>query len=67
MSTASEFYLARAAENARDADNAKLDNVRDRCRRSEEAWLLMADRVVRGEAMRDTLAAAKAGRDEIAG
>lgn len=67
MSTTSEFYLARADENKRDADNATLDNVRDRCRRSEAAWRLMHDRVIRGEAMRDTLAAAKAESQDVAG
>lgn len=66
MSTTSEYYLARANENARDAENAMLDNVRDRCRRSEAAWREMADRVVRGEEMRDTLAAEKAMRTEMA-
>ena len=67
MSTTSEYYLARADENARDAENATLDNVRDRCRRSEAAWRLMAERVVRGEAMRVTLAAEKADRAEVSG
>jgi hypothetical protein len=66
LSTTSEYYLARANENARDAESATLDNVRDRCRRSEAAWRLMADRVVRGEVMRDTLAAEKAERLEMA-
>ena len=66
MSTTSEYYLARANENARDAESTMLDNVRDRCRRSEAAWRLMADRVVRGEVMRDTLAAEKATRTEAA-
>ena len=66
MSTTSEYYLARADENARDAENTTLDNVRDRCRRSEAAWRLMADRVVRGEVMRDTIAAEKATRAEMA-
>lgn len=63
MSTASDFYLARAAESTRDAENATLDNVRDRCERSAEAWRSMADRIARGEAMRDTLAAEKAARE----
>jgi len=66
LSTTSEYYLARADENARDAENTTLDNVRDRCRRSEAAWRLMADRVVRGEVMRDTIAAEKATRAEMA-
>jgi hypothetical protein len=66
MSTNSDFYLARAAECARDAEASSLDNVRDRCRRSQAAWQEMADRVIRGEKMRDTLDAAKAVREEPA-
>lgn len=60
MSTTSQFYLTRAAECARDAERATLDNVRERCLRAEAAWLSMADRIARGERMRDTLAAEKA-------
>ena len=67
MSTTSEYYLSRADENRRDAESATLDNVRDRCRRSEAAWRIMADRVERGDVMRDTLAAEKAVRLETAG
>ena len=66
MSVSSDFYLARAAESAREADNAVLDNVRDRARRSEAAWRLMADRLIRSDVMRDTLAAEKAARVEAA-
>jgi len=62
MSVNSEYYLERAAECARDAEKATLDNVRERCRRSEEAWLSMARRLARGEVMRETLAAEKAAR-----
>ena len=62
MSVTSEYYMARAAESARDAEAATLDNVRDRCRRSEAAWLTMAGRIAQGEAMRDTLAVEKADR-----
>lgn len=63
MSATSDFYLARADESARDAASTSLDNVRDRCLRSEAAWRSMAERLMRGETMRDTLAAEKAGRD----
>ena len=66
MSVSSDFYLARAAESAKEAENAKLDNVRDRCRRSEAAWREMADRLIRNDEMRDTLAAEKALRTEAA-
>jgi hypothetical protein len=54
-----EVFLARAAEAREQASAATLDNVRDRCLRSEEAWMLMADRAARTEKMRATLLAAK--------
>ncbi len=65
MSVSSEFYLARAEECARDADAAVLDNVRDRCLRSEAAWRSMADRLIRSDTMRETLATEKAQRAAI--
>jgi hypothetical protein len=63
MSITSEFYLTRAAECARDASAATLDNVKERYQRSEAAWMAMADRLTRGEAMRETQLAEKAARD----
>ncbi|HEY0270284.1 MAG TPA: hypothetical protein VGC10_04760 [Sphingomonas sp.] len=65
MSTTSEFYMARADECAREAANATLANVRERAQRSEAAWRSMADRLIRGEEMRETLAAEKARRDMV--
>jgi hypothetical protein len=62
MSVTIDFYLARAAECARDADATMLDNVRERYQRSEAAWRAMADRLKRGEDMRDADLAAKAER-----
>lgn len=47
-----QFYLARAAQANADAEAATLDNVRDRCRRSEEAWNLLAERAARTEKLR---------------
>ena len=64
MSTTSDFYLARAEESARDAASTTLTNVRERAVRSEAAWRSMAERLQRGEVMRDTLAAAKAAAAE---
>jgi hypothetical protein len=55
-----ETYLARAAEARTQADEAMLDNVRDRCLRSEAAWAAMAARAERNEKMRATLIAQKA-------
>ena len=63
MSVTSDFYLARADECARDAANSQLVNVRERALRSEAAWRSMADRLLRGEVMRDSLAVAKAARE----
>lgn len=65
MSVTSEFYMTRAAECAREAEAATLDNVRDRARRSETAWLTMAHRLLRGEEMRDAAAAEKASRSDL--
>jgi hypothetical protein len=53
MSSQYDFYLARAAEARADADAAKLDNVRDRCLRSEAAWAAMADRAGRTDKARE--------------
>lgn len=58
-----EIYLTRAAESRDAAEAATLDNVRERCLRSEEAWILMADRAERTEKMRATLLAAKAAAE----
>lgn len=60
MSAASDFYLTRAAESARDAEAAGLANVRERCLRAEAAWLAMAERILQSEAARDRNAADKA-------
>lgn len=62
MALTSEFYLARAAECGRDADESKLENVRDRNRRAEAAWLAMAGQSAAREAERDSLIAEKATR-----
>jgi hypothetical protein len=52
MSVNSDFYLARAAESAREASETDLTNVRERCLRSEQAWRAMADRLLRSESGR---------------
>ena len=59
MSATSDFYLARAAECAAEAQAATLDNVRERCLRSEAAWQMMADRLKRAEKMRAEIVAHK--------
>lgn len=59
-----DFYLARAAQARADADASTLDNVRDRCLRSEAAWSMLADRAARTEQMRSALVVAKAAAAE---
>jgi len=52
ISTHLEFYVARAEQARADAEAATLDNVRERCRRSEAAWNELADRAARTEQLR---------------
>jgi hypothetical protein len=66
MSSNHDFYVARAAEARAAAEAATLENVRARCRRSEAAWTEMAERVQRGERMRDKLLAEKAEAGQTA-
>ena len=60
MSVTSDFYLTRAADCAREAEQTRLDNVRDRCLRSEAAWRTMAERVLRSETSKSKQEAEKA-------
>jgi hypothetical protein len=62
MSVTSDFYLTRATECANEAAATRLENVRERCLRSEAAWLAMANRLRRGEELRGEAAAEKALR-----
>ena len=55
-----EFFRARAAEASADAEAATLDHVRERCRRSEAAWMQLADRAERSEHLREAEAARRA-------
>jgi hypothetical protein len=49
MSAQLQFYVARAEQARAEADAATLDNVRNRCLRSEAAWSLLAERAARTE------------------
>lgn len=55
-----QFYLNRADEARQQAEAATLSHVRDRCRRSEAAWTLLAERLAATETMRLKQAQAKA-------
>lgn len=46
------LYRTRAAEQWAAADEATLENVRERCERAAKAWETMADRAERTETMR---------------
>ena len=59
-----ETYLARAEQARAEADAATLENVRERCLRSETAWLEMAARVERTDQLRASKLAEKALADE---
>ena len=59
-----ETYLARAEQARAEADAATLENVRERCLRSETAWLEMAARVERTDQLRASKLAEKALAEE---
>ncbi|MEQ7873386.1 hypothetical protein ABDK56_05205 [Sphingomonas sp. ASV193] len=46
------FYLARAEQARVEAGAATLAHVRERCTRSEAAWLALAERAERGAKLR---------------
>jgi hypothetical protein len=47
-----DFFLARAEQARVEAEAATLEHVRERCRRSEDAWTALADRAQRAEHFR---------------
>lgn len=47
-----QFFLARAAQARAEANTATLEHVRERCRRSEAAWMALADRAERSEQLK---------------
>ena len=62
-----ELYRLRAEQARAEADQATLENVRERCLRAEAAWMEMAARADRTEKMRADQLAAKAALAESAG
>jgi hypothetical protein len=61
-----DLYRLRAEQARAEADEATLDNVRDRCLRAEAAWMEMAARAERTEKMRADQLAAKAALADAA-
>jgi hypothetical protein len=47
-----DFFLARAEQARVEGEEATLDHVRERCRRSEEAWSGLAAKAKRSERLR---------------
>lgn len=62
MSATVDFYLSRAAESAKAAQETKLENVRERSLRAEAAWLVMANRLIDTEDKKKRDAQDKAAR-----
>jgi hypothetical protein len=56
-------FRARAEECLAQADQTTLENVRERCLRAAAAWIAMAERGERADAMRATLDKAKVDCD----
>jgi hypothetical protein len=52
MTDTRAFYLARAAQSDREANETLLTNVRDRHLRAAEVWRTMADRLLYRDTMR---------------
>ena len=57
-----QFFLARAEQARAEAEAATLDHVRQRCLRSEAAWMALADRAERSEQMKVAEASRKADK-----
>lgn len=62
MAQTFEFYNARAKEAAAEAEQATLDNVRERALRSEKAWRSMAEQARKVEVDREKAEQARAER-----
>lgn len=60
------FYRTQADQQQQAADDAVLDNVRDRCQRAADAWAALAKRSERNETARATAAAAKLDAESLA-
>lgn len=56
------YYREQEARERRAAEQTKLENVRDRCQRSAEAWGSLAARLERADQMRAQLASDKQER-----
>ena len=62
MNQTFKFYDERAKEAAAEAENATLDNVRERCLRAERTWRAFADQAHKVMADRETAERERAAR-----
>ena len=60
-----QFYRARIEQARVESSAATLEQVRERCRRSEAAWQELADRAERSEALRIEEQKRKAEREVV--
>jgi hypothetical protein len=58
--TSLQFFLARAEQARVEGEAATLEHVRERCQRSEAAWMALADKARRSERLREEEAERKA-------
>jgi hypothetical protein len=61
-----QFFLARAEQARVEGEEATLEHVRERCRRSEAAWAALAHKAERSEQFRADEAKRKSAADELA-
>lgn len=59
-SSSVQFFLARVEQAQTEGEEATLDQVRERCRRSEAAWQALANKAERTERLKGEEAARKA-------
>ena len=64
MNQTFEFYDARADESATQAASATLDNVRERCLRSERTWRALAKQALKLSHDREQAKRERAERDD---
>ena len=63
--TSLQFFLARAEQARAEAEAATLEHVRERCQRSEAAWMALADKARRSERLREEEAERKAAAQVV--
>jgi hypothetical protein len=61
-----DFFLARVAQARVETEAATLEHVRERCRRSEAAWIALAHRAERSERTKAAEALRKAEQGLVA-